>query len=123
MKQVRERLPEQDQAAAPQRRSAKQQRGQPFRPGQSGNPRGRQKGVPNRATQEVREIARAIVDDAEYRRSLLTRIRKGKLAPAVESLLWHYVYGKPKETVAHEGGIELRWLEPGEDPNAPEGDA
>jgi hypothetical protein len=61
--------------------------------------------VANKATREVGEIARAIVDDLEYRRNLLTRIRKGKLAPAVESLLWHYAYGKPKETVEHQGQL------------------
>ena len=110
-------------AIEPQKKAAGEQRGRPFRRGRSGNPRGRPKGVPNKATQEVRQVARAIVDDAEYRRNLLNRIRKGKLAPAVESLLWHYAYGKPKETVAHEGGVELRWLEPGEDPYTPESDA
>ena len=45
--------------------AGKQQRGWPFRPGQSGNPRGRAKGVPNKASREVREIARDLVEDPD----------------------------------------------------------
>jgi len=110
----KKRLAEHDQPAAPQQSAAGEQRGRPFRRGQSGNPRGRPKGVPNKATHEVRAVAQAIVEDPEYRRNLLARVRKGKAAPAVESLLWHYAYGKPKDTVelsGTDGGpMTFSWL-------------
>lgn len=70
---------------------------------------GRPKGVPNKVTLEVREAAASIVDDPVYRANLASRARRGKLAPAIESMLWHYAKGKPKETVEHSGpgGVPL----------------
>ena len=58
---------------------------------------GRPKGVPNKATAEAKQACAAIVDDPTYRRNLAARARAGRLAPAVECMLWHYAYGKPKE--------------------------
>jgi hypothetical protein len=66
---------------------------------------GRPKGVPNKATVEVKEAARGLVEDATYRQNLKTRLETGKLAPAMESVLWFYAYGKPKETVAIEHSV------------------
>lgn len=60
--------------------------------------RGRPKGTLNRATVEVRNAARAIVEDPVYRMSLMARLLEGK-APHMEVQLWHYAYGKPKESV------------------------
>jgi hypothetical protein len=65
--------------------------------------KGRPKGSQNKSTGEVRDLARALVNDPEYRRNLDVRLKRGKLAPMVESMLWHYAYGKPKETVEHTG--------------------
>lgn len=62
---------------------------------------GRKAGTPNKATAEAKEACALIVDDPIYRRNLLKRARAGKLAPAVESMLWHYSKGKPKEQVEH----------------------
>ena len=56
---------------------------------------GRKKGVPNKATAEVRAACVAIVDDPQYRKKLLARARAGTLPPAVECMLWHYAKGKP----------------------------
>lgn len=63
---------------------------------------GRPKGARNRVTLEVRSAARELLDDAAYRASLTRRLVQGKLAPAMESMLWHYAYGKPRELVEAE---------------------
>jgi hypothetical protein len=64
---------------------------------------GRQKGTPNRTTSEAKQAAEAIVDDKAYRDNLQQRAKEGKLHPGVETMLWHYAKGKPKETIVHEG--------------------
>ena len=48
-------------------------------------------------------MAKALVEDPIYRLRLQTRLKSGKIAPAVETMLWFYAYGKPKETVEHSG--------------------
>jgi hypothetical protein len=58
---------------------------------------GRKLGTPNKATIEIREIARGLVDGAEYRHNLERRLKSGRLAPAMEQTLWAYAYGKPKD--------------------------
>ena len=60
---------------------------------------GRQKGTLNKVTAEAKAVCAAIVDDPTYRRNLTARARRGDLAPAIEAMLWHYAYGKPKETI------------------------
>jgi hypothetical protein len=56
---------------------------------------GRRKGTPNKQTTDVAAIARALVDDLAYRTMFKRRLRLGKLKPQVETMLWHYAYGKP----------------------------
>jgi len=70
-----------------------------FPKGVSGNPAGKKPGTPNRVTVVAREVAAEIVDDPEYRTRLKARALAGELAPAVESMLFHYRFGKPKERV------------------------
>lgn len=64
-----------------------------FRPGhpQIG---GRRKGRSNKATVEIRERARQIVEDPQYVASLQRRLIAGK-APHMETLLFQFAYGKP----------------------------
>ena len=81
-----------------------------FQPGESGNPVGRVKGSHNKATLEIRRLCREIVEDPTYWRNRLVAARAGKLPPAVECLLLHYAYGKPKEQVEHQGVIRLFWI-------------
>lgn len=77
-------------------------RGKPFQPG---DPRaGRKRGALNRATREIREVARGLLERPEYVAKLKERLDAGT-AGAVEPLLYHYGYGKPKETVAVEGPV------------------
>jgi hypothetical protein len=59
---------------------------------------GRKKGTPNKATVEVSELARRLVENPAYMQSLRRRLRNGK-AGALEPILWYYAYGKPKEQV------------------------
>ena len=56
---------------------------------------GRPAGTPNRATKEARLFCQRLVSDSEYRENLEARLRAGTLPPALESLIWHYAYGKP----------------------------
>jgi hypothetical protein len=64
---------------------------------------GRRRGTPNKATSAIREAAQKLLEDKDYQAALKTRLRRGT-AGAVEPLLYHYAYGKPKETVAVEAG-------------------
>ena len=64
---------------------------------------GRPKGVPNKVTVEIREAARAFVNDEEGQRKLLEQYRRGKLNPAILQMFYGYGWGKPKETLAVEG--------------------
>lgn len=66
---------------------------------------GRPKGCLNKITRDVRELATQIVTDEAYRKALVRRIKRGK-APHMETMLWHYAYGKPKETVEHSGRVD-----------------
>jgi hypothetical protein len=59
---------------------------------------GRGKGVPNKVGTEVRIWSRLLLESTTYRRALTKRIIAGT-APQIEVLLYHYAYGKPKETV------------------------
>ncbi len=69
-----------------------------FRPGQSGNPRGRTPGTLTRKTIEVRDVCNRLVDDPEYREALRRRMINGS-AGSVEMLIWHYAKGKPVDRV------------------------
>lgn len=60
---------------------------------------GRPKGKPNKATTEAKEVCSRLVDDPAYQKKLRTRLLAGKLAPAVECMLWHYAKHKPTEHI------------------------
>jgi hypothetical protein len=64
---------------------------------------GRPKGVPNKATVEAKEVCAKMVDDPVYQQALRLRLHRGKLAPAVECMLWHYAKGKPPDKFEHTG--------------------
>lgn len=58
---------------------------------------GRRKGTPNKSTIDAETACAHLVDDPVYRARLAKRLRGGRLAPAVECMLWHYAKGKPVE--------------------------
>lgn len=60
---------------------------------------GRQAGTPNKRTQEIQAYARGIVEDPEVRAQVLAQAQAGLLAPGVLIMLFHYSYGKPKESI------------------------
>lgn len=70
----------------------------PFKKGEGG----RQKGVLNKATRDIKAFAQDWLTDPAYLESLRIRLLNGE-APHIETLLYHYGYGKPKETLALEG--------------------
>lgn len=76
---------------------------------------GRPKGVPNRATREIKDLSRRLLEDEDYQAALRRRLLRGN-AGAVEPLLYHYAYGKPRETqdVNVSGGLVFRWAGDGE---------
>ncbi|MCR4341329.1 MAG: hypothetical protein NUW01_15735 [Gemmatimonadaceae bacterium] len=69
---------------------------------------GRRRGTPNRVAHrercEIKDFARAVLQDPAYQASLVTRIRDGK-APHMEALLHHYAYGVPKQPVEMSGEL------------------
>jgi hypothetical protein len=80
-------------------------RGKPFTPG---DPRaGRPKGARNKATEDVKALALGLVEDPSYRAKLQADLRRRQVNPAVEAMLWHYAYGKPKDTIALEGEVDV----------------
>ena len=64
---------------------------------------GRPKGLPNKATQEIKEFAREFLTSNEYRSSLKKRILEGR-ALQLEIMLAHYGFGVPKKTIQLESG-------------------
>src|SRR2546425_11337464 len=70
--------------------------GRPFAKGNPGG--GRKRGVPNRATQEIKDFARNFLMSEEYRANLKRRLLAGE-APHLEVLLHHYAFGKPRTSV------------------------
>jgi hypothetical protein len=70
---------------------------------------GRKSGTPNKATVEIKEFARSVLEDPLYQKCLRDRVMQGK-APQIEVLLFHYAYGKPKEHFSVERGPTLEEL-------------
>lgn len=73
-------------------------RGGRFRKGQSGNPRGRKRGVLNKATVDFRENADRFFSE-DYWPRLSQRFQRGKVGEKEVIALLHLRYGKPKEQV------------------------
>lgn len=48
---------------------------------------------------DARRFALELLGTRAYQEKLKDRLEKGDLAPAIESMLWHYAYGKPVEQI------------------------
>lgn len=70
---------------------------------QKGKPKtgGRLPGQPNKVTLDIKEHARAVIEDPGYQEKLKARLLEGS-SPQLEVLLHYYAYGKPKLEVALE---------------------
>lgn len=55
--------------------------------------------MPNRATLEAKAFCLRLVSDREYQKNLRIRWRAGDLPPQVETMIWHYAYGQPKNRI------------------------
>lgn len=80
-------------------------RGNPQNLKRGGSP-GRPKGLPNKATLEIKALARNLLENPQYLEALTRRLQRGT-AGAVEPLLFHYGYGRPVEHVDITGSIDL----------------
>ena len=56
---------------------------------------GRRVGTRNKVSGEARAVARGLLDDPAYWKSLKRRLIRGE-APRIELLIWEYGYGKPR---------------------------
>ncbi len=54
--------------------------------------------MPNKVSREIKEAARALVEDPDYVANLTRRLKAGT-APHMETLLFHYAYGKPRDEI------------------------
>lgn len=70
---------------------------------------GRKPGTPNKATVEIKDFARSLLEDPIYQAKLKQRLRDGD-APQIEVLLHHYAYGKPGDNLKVSGSLSLEEL-------------
>jgi hypothetical protein len=73
----------------------------PFKKGQSGNPAGRKKGIPEAATAEWVGFLRGVTSSPAYRKSFAQRLVNGELPPQLEGKAQDYAYGPPPKPEEH----------------------
>ena len=78
----------------------------PFVKGQSGNRKGRPKGIPDKVSQEVRQLARSLFSPAYWAR-IKTQLANGELPPQIHTKMLAYAYGEPAEHASRSAGITV----------------
>lgn len=93
-------MPEENTAKTRASSSQRRDAGTRWEPGQSGNPNGRPKGVPNRVTRDIRTMAQALtLGDLKFVARLQRQLRSGMCHPSIVQTLLVHGYGKPMERV------------------------
>src|SRR3954462_2488947 len=79
----------------------------PPRPPGSAKIGGRRKGTPNRRTIEARLLCSNLVQDIDYQTRLRRDFIRRRVHPSIESMVWAYHLGKPKEQVEMTGKFTM----------------
>src|SRR4051812_18966847 len=79
----------------------------PPRPRGSPKIGGRRKGTPNRRTVEARLLCSTLVQDIAYQRKFQRDFVRRRVHPSIESMVWAYHLGKPKEQVEMTGKFTM----------------
>src|SRR5262245_18001604 len=77
-----------------------------FTKGQSGNPAGRPKGSPNKASVEMKTFARALLQRPTYRANFLKAWDARTLPPQLELVVYFYAFGRPPQAVELSGAFD-----------------
>jgi hypothetical protein len=67
---------------------------------------GRQKGTRNHATLEIKAFAHSVLNDPGYRKNVLVRMRALEPPAHLETLLYHYAFGKPPQALELSGTFD-----------------
>jgi hypothetical protein len=78
----------------------------PFAKGKSGNPTGRPKGIQDKVSQEIRELARSVFTPAYWAR-VKRQAEAGELNPKVETTLLAYGFGQPTSSEDKQTGLTI----------------
>jgi len=68
---------------------------------------GRKPGTPNKISVEAHALASQLVNDPDYQRRLREDFRLRKVHPTIESLIWNYHLGKPRQPIEVNGQIDV----------------
>ena len=60
---------------------------------------GRPKGSLNKRTLEAKAFARQLVSSPTYLQKLQAAFENRTVDTSIEAMVWHYAYGKPKESI------------------------
>ena len=96
-------------------KTIKKQRGRPFKPGQSGNPKGRPKGTISITTEIKRKLKQIPKGQKKsYLEQFIVKVLKKAMVdedPAMIKLIWNYIDGLPKQNINLDTGDDIRKIE------------